>query len=71
MKISEKQLPTKASFSLFFNLIDLVKTVWKALELQKLSKKLSFKESGTSWKQKRGSKRQSFANYVRLTLVFM
>ena len=42
MKRSEKQLPTKASFSLFFNLIDLVKTVWKALELQKLSKKNKF-----------------------------
>ena len=45
--------------------------MWKALELPKLSNKLSLKESGGNLESKKSFQRQSVTKYLRLTLVFM
>ena len=45
--------------------------VLKALELPKLSKKVSLNRSRASWIFLKKIQRQSFTKYLRLTLVFM
>ena len=60
-------------FAFFFklNCSNLAKTVLKAIELPKLSKKLGLTGSGTSQNKKKGFQRQSVTKYLGLTLVLM
>ena len=68
MKRSEKQLPSKAKFRTFFDLFncshDILKQGEMPLRYQKMSRKLSFKGSGTSWNQKKVSRDNNSQNNI-------
>ena len=72
MKRSKKQLPSKANFSLFYNLTALIigyKSV-KDLRVTKIVKEIKFVAVRGELESKRGLQRQSFTGYWRLNLAF-